>query len=73
MKTIHFKTDGNDRYFTPSVSFRRRDETEEDFLNRCARKVVPEGKEFDILENALYSGFIQTARHDLLSQAGFLN
>lgn len=58
MKTIRFKTDGQYRYFTPATSARRCDETEEAFLNRCARKVIPEGNEFDILENALYSGFI---------------
>ena len=63
MKTIHFKVDGQDRYFTPASDARRRDESEEVFINRCVRKVVPEGKEFDILEDVLYAGFIQTQQN----------
>lgn len=35
MKTIRFKVDGQDRYFTPASSARRRDESEEVFFNRC--------------------------------------
>lgn len=53
MKTIRFKTDGTDRFFTPSRSAWQRNETEEEFLHRSARKVVPEGVAFDIVENAL--------------------
>ncbi len=60
MKTIRFKVDGQDRYFTPASSARRRDESEEVFFNRCVKKVVPEGEEFDILEDVLYAGFMQT-------------
>ncbi len=63
MKTIRFKVDGQDRYFTPASSARRRDESEEVFINRCVRKVVPEGKEFDILEDVLYAGFMQTQQN----------
>ena len=63
MKTIRFKVDGQDRYFTPPSSARRRDESEEVFINRCVRKVVPEGKEFDILEDVLYAGFMQTQQN----------
>ena len=57
MKTIHFKVDGQDRYFTPASSARRRDESEEVFINRCVRK------EFDILEDVLYAGFMQTQQN----------
>ena len=60
MKTIRFKVDGQDRYFTPASSARRRDESEEVFLNRCVKKVIPRGEDFDILEDALYAGFMQT-------------
>lgn len=60
MKTIRFKVDGKDRYFTPASSARRCDESEEVFLKRCVKKVVPKGEEFDILEDALYDGFMQT-------------
>ena len=60
MKTIRFKVDGQDRYFTPASSARRRDESEEVFFNRCVKKVVPDGEDFDILENVLYAGFMQT-------------
>lgn len=52
--------DGKDRYFTPASSARRCDESEEVFLKRCVKKVVPKGEEFDILEDALYDGFMQT-------------
>ena len=60
MKTIRFNVDGKDRYFTPASSARRQDESEEAFFNRCVRKVVPDGEEFDILEDVLYAGFMQT-------------
>lgn len=70
MKTIRFKVDGQDRYFTPASSARRRDESEEVFINRCVRKVVPEGKEFDILEDVLYAGFMQT-QQNFRQEAGF--
>ena len=60
MKTIRFKVDGQDRYFTPASSARRRDESEEVFFNRCVKKVVPDGADFDILEDVLYAGFMQT-------------
>mgnify|MGYP001180719486 CR=1 FL=1 len=53
MKTIRYQTDGIDRFFTPSRSAWMRNETEEEFLHRSARKVVPEGVAFDIVENAL--------------------
>lgn len=70
MKTIRFKVDGQDRYFTPASSARRRDESEEVFINRCVRKVVPEGKEFDILEDVLYAGFMQT-QQNFRQETGF--
>ncbi len=63
MKTIRFKVDGQDRYFTPASSARRRDESEEVFFNRCVKKVVPDGQEFDILEDVLYAGFMQTQQN----------
>ncbi len=63
MKTIRFKVDGQDRYFTPASSARRRDESEEAFFNRCVKKVVPMGEDFDILEDALYAGFMQTQQN----------
>ena len=60
MKNIRFNVDGKDSYFTPASSARRRDESEEAFFNRCVRKVVPDGEDFDILEDVLYAGFMQT-------------
>ena len=63
MKTIRFKADGQDRYFTPASSARRRGETEDVFFNRCVKKVVPEGEAFDILEDFLYSGFMQIQKN----------
>lgn len=69
MKTIRFKVDGKDRYFTPASSARRRDESEEVFFRRCVKKVVPEGETFDILEDVLYAGFMQT-QQNLQRQTG---
>lgn len=44
MKTIRFKVDGKDRYFTPASSARRCDESEEVFLKRCVKKSSIKGK-----------------------------
>jgi len=51
MKTIRFKVDGKDRYFTPASSARRCDESESKFFTNdvVTKKVVPvKGEEFEL-------------------------